>query len=64
MFPRRYDLLAAILLDEVGGLHSDDIEGSTADEKRSLLIQRTADRWRSATASRSKAAPWKSASPP
>lgn len=43
MFPRRYDLLARILLDEVGILTPDQIEGLTADEKRSLLIQRSAD---------------------
>jgi len=43
MFPRRYDLLARILLDEVGALTPDQIEGLTANEKRSLLIQRSAD---------------------
>lgn len=43
MFPRRYDLLARILLDEVGALTPDQIEGLTAEEKRSLLIQRSAD---------------------
>jgi len=43
MFPRRYDLLARILLDEIGALTPDQIEGLTATEKRSLLIQRSAD---------------------
>ena len=44
MFPRRYDLLAQIMLDEVGSLQPDDVDGLSADEKRSLLIRRTADR--------------------
>ena len=44
MFPRRYDLLAQILLDEAGLLSSSDIEGNKPDDTRSLLIQRTADR--------------------
>lgn len=44
MFPRRFDVLAAILLDEVGALRADDIEGLSGDEKRSLLVQRAADR--------------------
>jgi predicted ArsR family transcriptional regulator len=44
MFPRRYDLLARILLDEVGVLTPNEIEGMTAEDKRSLLIQRSADR--------------------
>jgi predicted ArsR family transcriptional regulator len=44
MFPRRYDLLARIFLDEVGVLAPGEIEGMTAEEKRSLLIQRSADR--------------------
>lgn len=44
MFPRRYDLLARILLDEIGVLSPQQIEGLTADDKRSLLIQRSADR--------------------
>jgi predicted ArsR family transcriptional regulator len=43
MFPRRYDLLARIFLDEVGALTPDQIEGLSATEKRSLLIQRSAD---------------------
>ena len=44
MFPRRFDLLAGIILDEVGSLTPDDIDGLSAEEKRSLLIQRAADR--------------------
>jgi predicted ArsR family transcriptional regulator len=44
MFPRRYDLLAQILLDEVGCLSGEDIAGLNPGEKRSLLIRRTADR--------------------
>jgi predicted ArsR family transcriptional regulator len=44
MFPRRFDVLAAILLDEVGALRADDIDGLSGDEKRSLLVQRAADR--------------------
>jgi DeoR family transcriptional regulator, suf operon transcriptional repressor len=43
-FPRRYDLLAEILLDEVGCLEARDIEPLSPDEKRSLLVQRSADR--------------------
>jgi predicted ArsR family transcriptional regulator len=43
MFPRRYDLLARILLDQVGALTPEQIEGLAASEKRSLLIQRSAD---------------------
>jgi len=44
MFPRRYDLLAQVMLDEVGCLEPNDVDGLTAEEKRSLLIRRTADR--------------------
>jgi predicted ArsR family transcriptional regulator len=44
MFPRRYDLLAQLLLDEMGMLSPGDIEGLSASEKRSLLIERIADR--------------------
>ncbi len=44
MFPRRYDLLAQLLLDELGVLSPSDIEGLSASERRSLLIQRVADR--------------------
>ena len=43
-FPRRYDLLAQILLDEVSALNACDIESLTPGEKRSLLVQRSADR--------------------
>jgi predicted ArsR family transcriptional regulator len=43
-FPRRYDLLAEILLDEVGSLDAREIEPLSAVEKRSLLVQRSADR--------------------
>jgi|SRR5581483_9472482 len=44
MFPRRYDLLAQLLLDEMGMLSPRDIEGLSASEKRSLVVQRIADR--------------------
>jgi predicted ArsR family transcriptional regulator len=44
MFPRRFDVLAAILLDLVGTLRAEDIEGLSPEQKRSLLIQRAADR--------------------
>jgi DeoR family transcriptional regulator, suf operon transcriptional repressor len=44
MFPRRYDLLARILLDEMGALVPEELVGLGPDEKRSLLIQRAADR--------------------
>ena len=43
-FPRRYDLLAEILLDEIGRLEGRDIEPLSPGEKRSLLVQRSADR--------------------
>ena len=43
-FPRRYDLLAQILLEEAGLLTSAEIDGLEPDDKRSLLIQRAADR--------------------
>jgi predicted ArsR family transcriptional regulator len=44
MFPRRFDVLAAILLDEVSCLKPADIDGLDGDQKRSLLVQRAADR--------------------
>jgi predicted ArsR family transcriptional regulator len=44
MFPRRFDVLASILLDEVGALRAEDIDGLNEDEKRFLLVQRAADR--------------------
>jgi predicted ArsR family transcriptional regulator len=44
MFPRRYEVLARLLLDEVGALDASEIATLSAAEKRSLLIQRTADR--------------------
>ena len=44
MFPRRYDLLAQLLLDELGNLSPGDIEGLSASEKQSLLVQRMAGR--------------------
>jgi predicted ArsR family transcriptional regulator len=44
MFPRRYDIFAQVLLEEAGLLSPSEIEGLEPDEKRSLLIQRTADR--------------------
>jgi predicted ArsR family transcriptional regulator len=44
MFPRRYDLLAKLLLDELGSLSPLDIEGLSSSEKRSFMIQRVAER--------------------
>ncbi len=44
MFPRRFDLLAQALLDEVGELSAADIEHLPPMERRALLIQRSADR--------------------
>ncbi|MGE3983920.1 MAG: helix-turn-helix transcriptional regulator [Dehalococcoidia bacterium] len=44
MFPRRYDLLAQVMLDEIGCLEPGDVDGLNAEAKRSLLIRRTADR--------------------
>jgi len=44
LFPRRFDVVAKLLLQEVGGLRGDDIEGLEAEDKRSLVIQRAADR--------------------
>jgi predicted ArsR family transcriptional regulator len=44
MFPRRFDLFAQALIEEVALLAAGDIEGLDPDAKRSLLIQRTADR--------------------
>ncbi len=44
LFPRRFDVLAAILLDEVGALRAEDLDGLDGDGKRSLMVQRAADR--------------------
>ncbi len=44
MFPRRFDVLAQVMLDEVAGLSPEDVAGISADEKRALLVRRTADR--------------------
>ena len=41
MFPRRYDLLAQILLDEVSDLVTDDLERLRADETLSRLTHHT-----------------------
>src|SRR3972149_3580582 len=43
-FPRRYDILAQILRDERGPLHATEIAGLSADQKRTLIIKRSADR--------------------
>jgi predicted ArsR family transcriptional regulator len=43
-FPRRYDLLAQILLDEVASLDADDIATLSPLDRRSLLVRRTADK--------------------
>jgi predicted ArsR family transcriptional regulator len=44
MFPRRFDVLAGLLVDEVSRLTPEEIAGLSPDEKRSLIIQRAADR--------------------
>ena len=44
MFPRRYDLLAQVLLDEAASLSPDEIEGLSPQDKRLMLIRRAADR--------------------
>jgi predicted ArsR family transcriptional regulator len=44
MFPRRYDLLARILLDEVGEIDPMALAGMTPGDRRTHLIQRSADR--------------------
>jgi len=44
MFPQRFDLFAQALLEEASCLTADEIEGLDHDAKRSLLIQRSADR--------------------
>src|SRR5690606_16660125 len=44
MFPRRYDLLARVLLDEVGEIDAQALAEMTPAARRSFLIQRSADR--------------------
>jgi predicted ArsR family transcriptional regulator len=44
LFPRRYDLLAQVILEEVSNLSPADIEGLSSEEKQSLLVQRAADK--------------------
>ncbi len=44
MFPRRYDLLAQLLLEELGTLLPQDIDGLSAAERRTLFVLRVADR--------------------
>ena len=44
MFPRRYDLLARVLLDEVGELDAYAFAAMAPGDRRSHLIQRSADR--------------------
>src|SRR5688572_7437714 len=44
MFPRRYDLLAQVLLEEAAALSAADIVSLSAEEKRALLVRRSADR--------------------
>lgn len=44
MFPRRYDILAQLLFDELGQLEGDEIKGLEPREKRLLMVQRIADR--------------------
>ena len=43
-FPRRYDHLAKMLIQEVGALDAQEIRGLTAAEKQKLLLRRLADR--------------------
>jgi predicted ArsR family transcriptional regulator len=44
MFPRRYDLLARVLLDEVGEIDPLTFAGMAPHDRRTHLIQRSADR--------------------
>lgn len=44
MFPRRYDLIAVAMLDEMSALCPEDVAGLSAEEKRSLLVKRAAGR--------------------
>jgi predicted ArsR family transcriptional regulator len=44
MFPRRFDLFAQALLEEACNLTPTDLESLDVESKRSLLIQRSADR--------------------
>lgn len=44
MFPRRFDVLASVLLEEIGCLTAQDIDGLDDEQKRSLVMQRAADR--------------------
>lgn len=44
MFPRRYDLLARMLLDEVGELDASLLASMSPTDRRTFLIQRSADR--------------------
>ena len=44
MFPRRYDLLARMLLDEMGEIDLRTLAGMDAQDRRAHLIQRSADR--------------------
>jgi predicted ArsR family transcriptional regulator len=43
-FPRRYDRLAELILDEVAALGGDEIDGLGPAEKTSLVLRRLADR--------------------
>lgn len=43
-FPRRYERLAELALDEVALLDADEIAGLTADEKKRLLLVKMAER--------------------
>lgn len=43
-FPRRYERLAELALDEVAMLESDEIAGLSADEKKRLLLVKMAER--------------------
>lgn len=44
IFPKRYDLLATMLIQEVGSLEPREIHGLSPAEKQRLLLRRLADR--------------------
>jgi predicted ArsR family transcriptional regulator len=43
-FPRRYDLVARVLLDEIGSMDPADLAGMAPPTRRALMVQRSADR--------------------
>lgn len=44
MFPRRYDLLAQLILEEASVVDAHELEGMSSHERQSMLVRRTADR--------------------